>query len=126
MARVRLGRGLFLGLPERLQNRRSNELRPTARAGGSNPLQAARQFVVYLYQECLHKLEYILDPVDCPLLGSATPDPVERRSFLSFIVLEVAREGAPLRSDANQANVAAIRKPCVDLELATEGSNETP
>lgn len=51
MARVRLGRGLLLGLPERLQNRRSNELRPAPRTSGSNLLQAARQLIVYLYKE---------------------------------------------------------------------------
>jgi hypothetical protein len=51
LARVRLGRGQFLSLPERLRNRRSNEFRPPARAGGSNPLQAAGQLVVYLYKE---------------------------------------------------------------------------
>ena len=51
LARVRLGRGLLLGLPERPQNRRSNELRQTARTGGSNPLQAIRQLVVHLFKE---------------------------------------------------------------------------
>jgi len=51
MARVSLSRGLLLGLPEHLQNRRSKELRPTARASGSNSLQVTRQLIVYLYEE---------------------------------------------------------------------------
>ena len=49
--RVRLGRGLLLGLPQRLQNCRSNEIRLLARGSWSDPLQAARQLIIDLYEE---------------------------------------------------------------------------
>jgi hypothetical protein len=51
MARVCPGRDLLLGLPDRLQNRPSNKLRPAAGASWSNPLQAIGQLIVYLYKE---------------------------------------------------------------------------
>jgi hypothetical protein len=49
--RIRLGRSLLLGLPQRLQNCGTNELRLPARASWSNPLQAGSQLIVYLYKE---------------------------------------------------------------------------
>ena len=51
MARIRFGRGLFLGLPERLQDRSPNELRPTAGTCGSHKFQSACQLIVYFNQE---------------------------------------------------------------------------